>query len=129
MATVPQPATGTQTVTQREKVRVFGLEMSAESGLTAFAGGGQASGTPLQYGINRVTTVASAGDSALLPKANAGTVLIVINAAAANSMDVFPASGDAVNALSANTAFAIAANKTVIFCCAVDGTWNTNLTA
>jgi hypothetical protein len=37
--------------------------------------------------------------------------------------------GDAINALSANAAFAMAANKAAEFVCAVDGTWNSILTA
>lgn len=97
--------------------------------LTAFAGGGQASALQLQYGISRVTTVASAADSVKLPKAQAGMSITVINAAAANAMNVFPASGEAINALSADTALSVAANKTIVFSCAVNGTWNSNLTA
>ena len=40
--------------------------------LTAFAGGGQASALALTAQINRVTTVATAGDSVKLPAATAG---------------------------------------------------------
>lgn len=103
--------------------------LSAASGLTAFAGGGQGSATQLAAGINRVTTVATAADSVKLPASAAGMVVIVINAAAANAMNVFPATGDAINALSANTALSVAANKAIIFTCAVAGTWNSVLTA
>lgn len=101
----------------------------AQNALTAFAGGGQASAVQLKYRIARVTTVATAADSVILPFAKAGMQMTVINAAAANAMDVFPATGDIINALSANTALSVAANKAIVFTCAVDGTWNTNLTA
>lgn len=97
--------------------------------LTAFAGGGQASAIQLQYGVSRVTTVASAADSVKLPKAQAGMSITVINAAAANAMNVFPSSGEVINALSADTALSVAANKAIVFTCAVNGTWNSNLTA
>lgn len=94
------------------------------NGLTALAGGAQA-GTPLINGINRVTTVASAADSCQLPSAIPGRRVVVINAAAANSMNVFPQTGEIINALAANAAYAHAANKGVEFVCAVTGTWNT----
>ena len=100
------------------------------NGITALAGGGQSGATQMRsQTINRVTTVATAGDSVLLPNAINGKMLVVINAAAANSMNVFPQSGEKINALSADAAFAMAANKTALFVCAVDGTWNTALTA
>lgn len=99
------------------------------SSLTALAGGGQAGATPLSGLINRVTTVATAADSVLLPVAKAGNILWVKNAHASNSMNVFPNTGDAINALSVNAAYAVAATKCVAFVCAVDGTWDTILTA
>lgn len=101
---------------------------SAAGGITALAGGTQA-GTPLQAVFNRVTTVASAADSVLLPPASPGMQCFVTNAAAANSMNVFPAVGEAINALSANTAFALVANKTAHFICTTAGVWNAILTA
>lgn len=108
---------------------LFYDETSYANALTAFAGGGQANALLLTQKINRVTTVATAADSVRLPKALAGMSMVVINAAAANSMNVFPTSGDAVNALAADAAFAVAANKTVLLFCAVDGIWNAITTA
>lgn len=101
----------------------------ADNAITAFAGGGQASAVQLNYRISRVTTVGTAADSVKLPKAVAGMSMIVINAAAANAMTVYPATGEAINALSANTGLSVAANKVIEFVCAVNGTWNSNLTA
>jgi hypothetical protein len=101
-----------------------------QNGVTALAGGGQANAIVVSKPVTRVTTVGTAGDSVKLPRAVPGTQLIVIiNAAAANSMNVFPSSGDAVNALAGDAAFAVAANKTVMFFCAVAGTWNAIVTA
>ena len=101
----------------------------AANALTAHAGGGQTNGIPLTASINRVTTVASAGDSGLLPSALAGAEITVINDAASNSMNVFPASSETINALSANAAFAVAAGKTATFFSAVNGKWHSILTA
>lgn len=99
-------------------------------GLTALAGGAQA-GTPLREGINRVTTVATAADSVQLPSSQdvTGEDLVVINAAAANSMNVFPATGERINALAANAAFAMVANRSAIFFLTGPGQWHVNLTA
>jgi hypothetical protein len=102
---------------------------SVANALTAHVGGGQGSALALAKGINRVTTVASGGDSVKLPAATAGRALVVINAAASNAMDCFPASGDAINALAADTALSIAADSTVMFFCAVAGTWDSIVTA
>jgi len=100
-------------------------------GLTAFATGGQAGGFPIREGINRVTTVGTAADSVTLPSTQdvTGEDLIVINAAAANSMNVYPATGEKINALAANAAFAMAANKTALFVITGAGQWHAILTA
>lgn len=105
------------------------ISYSTQNALTAKAGGGQGGGPTIQSSIVRVTTVATAADSITLPASTAGMQMTVINAAAANSMNVFPATGDAINAGAANAAIAVAAGKTMIFFCAVAGTWNTVLTA
>lgn len=129
MANVPAPATGRDSVARQQDHQVFRMVLSAETGLTAFAGGGQASATPLQWGANRVTTVATGGDSVLLPPAVQGLCVVVCNAAAANSMNVFPRSGESINALAADAAFAMASNKAALFVCMATGVWNSILTA
>jgi hypothetical protein len=97
--------------------------------ITAFAGGGQGSAVLLKTMINRVTIVGSAGDSVKLPVAVGGLNITVVNAAAANSLNVFPSSGDQINALGANAAFALAANKTAEFFSTVALQWHSVLTA
>lgn len=128
MANVASGITGTDTEEQRSRKQVYSVRRSAENALTALAGGAQA-GTPLAFAMNRFTTVATGADSAQLPAAKAGDDVIVINAAAANALAVFPQTGEIINALAANASFSVAANKTCFFFCAVDGTWNTLLTA
>lgn len=103
--------------------------VSTTNGITAFAGGGQASAVLLTTVINRVTTVGTAGDSVKLPVSAPGVQVTVYNAAAANSMNVFPQTGDQINALGANTAFAVAAGKNATFGCPVAGQWHAILSA
>lgn len=128
VANVSQGATGNNDVGKKQREVVYALRLSANDALTAFAGGGQANGTPLAYALNRFTTVATIADSATLPQGKAGDIVGVKNAAA-NSMNVFPASGQIINALAADAAFAVAGAKNVLFICYVDGTWDTLLSA
>ena len=102
---------------------------SIQTGITAFAGGGQGSATQLTAQVCVVTTVATAADSVKLLAAVKGLQQIVFNRDSADSMNVFPASGDAIDGLAADTAVAIAAGKSRIFC-AVDTTnWHSHLSA
>jgi hypothetical protein len=99
---------------------------STADGLVARAGGGQGSATPLTGKLNRIITVATGADSALLPAAVAGLVLKVKNDGA-NSANIFPQNnGDIINALAVNTAFAQAATLTVTYTCYTTGKWVTN---
>lgn len=105
------------------------LRVTREEGITAFAGGGQTSAYQLTYGLNQVTTVATGNDSVKLPICVGGKVVIVVNADSADSLNVFGQTGETINALSPNAAFAVAANKVAIFICGLDGKWYTVLTA
>jgi hypothetical protein len=129
MPTGRSGSTGTDTSRQDMAQKVHYLDLSAVDALTALAGGAQAGTSLGGYSVNRFTTVATGGDSAQLPFAKAGRMRVVINAAAANSMNVFPQTGEVIDAGAANAARAVAANKTCLFFCAVDGTWNSLLTA
>ena len=102
--------------------------VSSANAITAKPAGTQANSTLMSAAINRVTTVATAGDSALLPTAAAGMEITIINASA-NSMNVFPNTGDAINALAANASYAIAGGKTVSFFTANNGAWHSVLSA
>lgn len=124
---------GQETTGQNQIVSVGYPQVSVTNGITAFAGGGQASATQLVSAFNRVTTVATAADSVKLPVCAAqnapngsavgpGVQVWVMNTSA-NSMNVFPSTGDAINALAANTAIAIATVTGKVFTCAVAGTW------
>jgi len=103
--------------------------VSSTDNLTAHAGGGQTNALQLAAAINRITTVATGNDSVKLPISVAGLDVVVINAAAANAMYVYPQTGDIINALSANTALSVAANKTATFYCCTAGQWHSLVTA
>lgn len=125
--------TGTNNSNQAMVLKAGFFRMSVQDAMTALVGGAQG-GTALASGYNRFTTVTSSGDSAQLPSCLAGGApdamppansdglfLMVTNAATPNSMNVYPQSGQSINALGANAAYAVAANKTVMFICSPSG--------
>lgn len=97
--------------------------------LTASTSSDQAGGYAITADFSVFDTVGTAGDSARLPPALPGRSCVIKNNAAANSMDIFPASGDSINAVSADGAYALAVTKSVLLFCVVKGKWHTLLTA
>ena len=87
---------------------------STTNNITAKAGGGQTGGSPMLTDLNLVTVCATIGDSVTLPTAEAGREVTVANLGAA-SLNVFPNTGDKVNAGVANAAYALAAGKAATF--------------
>ena len=117
---LPPYISGTDTSHNRQSFEVGMLRLpQTNNALTALAGGAQA-GTALNLGYNRFTTVASADDSAQLPKITGAVMVVVTNAAASNSLNVYTPTGGTINALSPNAGFAVAAGKTAIFFQAID---------
>lgn len=105
--------------------------VSSVDNITARAGGGQRANADLNEMINRVTTVASAGDSGTLPVARKG-LKVVVCSTSTTSMNIFPGVGDSINNLGANAAFAFvgsAAGKCVEFFCVSNGQWQSMLGA
>lgn len=112
--------------------------------VTAFAGGGQASSTPMgvpnpqgiEAGLAEIKVVASANDSVQLPQAIAGKVLFVFNSTA-NSANVYAnpnnnkatSALDTINGNTNVTAYALVGGKSVVFFCPRDGIWAANLSA
>lgn len=76
-------------------------DLSSADFIKATAGGGQAHAYQLTSEVNRISTVATAGDSVKLPPAKPGRVIKVINSGA-NSMQVFGQFSDTINDLAAN---------------------------
>ncbi len=107
------------------------LRVQVRDNITAKAGGGQATvldPSAASYAGYRVTTVANHNDSFTLPPSRLGDLKIVTNAAASNGLNVYPAVGEAINALGANNAFALAAGKVALFICTGVGQWHSVLT-
>ena len=102
--------------------KAMGELISAVSGIVAFAGGGQGSATLITRTFNRVTTCATIADSVKLPLARPGAQVLIANRGAA-SLNVFPQTGEAINALANNTALALAVNVIAIYSCALSGKW------
>lgn len=86
--------------------------------MVALAGGAQSSSPRLSAEASRFTKVATAADSCQLPNLGTqeaqGLARIVINDTA-NALAVFPAAGESINALGANTALSIPAGQCGIF--------------
>lgn len=97
--------------------------------ITALAGGALSASTPvLTLGSNEVTTVASSGDSVVLPKAVPGSVIFLVNAGA-NALQLFANGSDTINGTAGATGISVA-NAKRIMCVAADlGQWYTILTA
>lgn len=110
-----QTVAGTQTFTGT-------LLLPATNAITAFAGGGQGSATVLTSMLNRITVCATAGDSVKLPAATVGLFITVTNSGAQYS-NVFPGTGDAIDALAINTAISCPVGYRLTFTCSVAGTW------
>ncbi|MDE2022400.1 MAG: hypothetical protein KGI71_05830, partial [Patescibacteria group bacterium] len=95
---------------------------SITDAITALAGGGQTGATALTTEINRVTTVATSGDSVSLPASVAGTQVWVINSGA-NPMQVFGAGTDTINGIATATGISQAAGATAVYTCNAAGNW------
>jgi hypothetical protein len=92
------------------------------TGITAGATQTQVGATALTGEFNNITTVATAGDGVKLPTAVAGLRIYVRNGAAANTLAVWPATDDAIDAQSANSVgYRLPAGATVCFT-AIDST-------
>lgn len=85
---------------------------SVTTGIAAYAGGGQANATQLTSKYNVVSTVATIADSVKLPAAEAGKRVVVFNRAA-NSLDLFPATGDNIEGNGVDAAQAVAGGSKI----------------
>jgi hypothetical protein len=98
---------------------------SATDGMTALAGGGQTGATQLSTELGRVATVATAGDSVMLPPALPGLDIIVTNHGA-NAMQVYGQPGDTINDVATATGVSQMAGSECIYACYGNGKWYVN---
>lgn len=107
-----------------------GYNRSYVNGLTAHAGGTKAAALQIPAAVSLIEfgTVATNGDSALLPQAKAGTEIKVSNAGAA-SLSLYGKGTDTINGAATANAFSVASNGSATFFCAKDGEWKAILSA
>jgi hypothetical protein len=109
-----------------------GNNYSYQSGIIAKASGTQANGTQLSasYSMIEVDTVATTGDSVVLPFAAAGAGKSIFNNGA-QTLDIYANPGtnpatattDVINKLANATAYTLTSGQTADFSCAKNGTW------
>ncbi len=93
--------------------------------ISANAAGNQASATALTKEFNNITTVGGAGYSVKLPTAATGLSITVKNSGA-NSLAVFPFSGDSINALAVDLSVNIPVSGELTFRAISTTVWETN---
>lgn len=90
----------------------------------AAAGTGQANGAPLSAGVN-VVTAANGTKAVVLPTAEAGMKVVVINTVASHLLWVCPATDAAIDAVAANGAYPVGAGQHATFVAASATQWYT----
>jgi hypothetical protein len=108
--------TGSNIVASSYYIRSVGTGISAN-------GSTQATATALTKEFNQVSTVSS-GQGVVLPTGVAGMAITITNSSA-NSLLVYPASGGAINSLSANTSYSHPATGTLQYITLTGTQWYT----
>ncbi len=109
------------------------LYESTQDNITAHAGGGQTSAQQLYAEVNRITTVATAGDSVMLPPAvvnqgvtqQAGLTIFIINHGA-NNMQVYGNGTDTIDDVATATGVTQMPGSATIYTCTTTGKWYAN---
>ena len=95
---------------------------SYQDNITAHAGGGQTLGFQLTSEVNRVTTVATAGDSCVLPPSAPGLSIMVINHGA-NPVQLYGQGSDQIDDVAAATGVSQMQGSVAFYICATAGQW------
>lgn len=109
------------------------VRWQVSNALTAYAGGGQTNALQLYSIINLVSTVATAGDSVMLPptlpanglatsRPTDGLIIIIINNGA-NNMGVYAAPTETINGGTSSTGVTQGPGTVCIYVCDVAGDW------
>jgi hypothetical protein len=135
MTQLAQPATGTTisgglnmehlgawTTPIDNKGNLYAGGGATADNLTATAGGTQAAALALTAQVNRVTTVANAADSVLLPASAPGLWVVVVNSGA-NAMQVFGKGTDTIDGVATATGVSQSAGFAVMYTCVTAGAW------
>ena len=117
------PGPGVGTGANFGNVSLAGLLFeSSTDGITASATQTQAAATPLTTELNRVTTVATAGDGVALPASVAGMTVLVCNKAA-KPMQVYGSGTDTINDVATATGVSQMQGSVVLYTCYTAGAW------
>lgn len=90
--------------------------------VTAHAGGGKPSATPLLHGFNRISVCATIGDSVLLPVAYVGAECFVVHDGA-TAAQVFGQGTDTIDGVVTATGVTLTQAKRCVFVCETAGAW------
>lgn len=101
------------------------LGQTRETGISA-AGSTQGTATQLKAGANYIST-AAASSGVILPAASDAPISAVYNGGA-NAVTVYPATGETINGLSANSGFSVTNGKSATFIPSVNS-WIATLSA
>jgi hypothetical protein len=97
---------------------------SVQTGIVAFAGGLQPSAVPLTAQNCFIATVATAGDSVMLPPAQAGMEITVVNQSATlTGPKVWGNGSDSINGTPGPTSISQAPSTVLIFYAPTNGAW------
>jgi hypothetical protein len=107
-----------------KNLTVTGSETLSSAVVAASATDTQVGGTAITAMNNHVTST-GASQAVTLPASKPGLTITIALATASNAVDVFPASGDAINALGANNKITMGALTSASFMCTIAGQWFT----
>lgn len=116
---------GTTVIDDSRVLTAASINLSTTTNISA-AGTTQGTATALTSDNNIVTTVSS-GTGVVLPTPVSGRIIYVKNSGA-NSLNVYPASGHSINALSANTPYVLTAGRLAGFLGQSTTAWNSDAT-
>lgn len=104
------------------------IKLAGVNGITAHAGGGKANATQLdaKFDVHRISVCATAADSVLLPPAEAGRAVVVINDGAA-AAQVFGKGTDTIDAVVTATGVPLTNAKRCIYYCVTAGAWQSSM--
>jgi hypothetical protein len=98
--------------------------VTTQTGVSAAGVSSQANATQLTAAQVQVSTVAASTAGVKLPPSQPGLQITIVNNGA-NTMNVYPASGEQINSSGANTAVTQTTSTVTIYLCFVTGNWVT----
>jgi hypothetical protein len=102
--------------------KMYFMLHSGQDNVVPKAGGGQSGATPITAIITRVTTVATNGDSVIMPPAVQGKFFIKNDGG--HQLAIFPQLGEKMNSTK-NASFSLNAAQAMLLFCVTNGEWHT----